>query len=496
MTPPSLDFDRCYAAVSARDRRFDGQFIVAVRSTGIYCRPSCPARTPTPTNVDFLPTAAAAQQRGFRACRRCRPDAVPGSPAWDLRSDVAARAMRLIGDGVVDRDGVAGLARHLGYSARQLSRVLTEELGAGPLALARARRATTARTLIDNTTLSMSEIALAAGFSSIRQFNDTMRAVYGVAPTALRSTRRPTQHPTHGRIRLNLPVRQPFSVAWLHWFLSAHAIDGLEAVHHDGEVPVYTRALTLPHGPAAIALAVSDDHVAADIACTDLRDLSAAVQRIRRLLDLDADTESIDRALHADPVLAPLIDRCPGIRSPGAVDPFETLIRTMVGQQISLAAARTHGRRLVDALGEPLPVAADHIGPAPRLFPTPAAIAERGHQVLTGPRRRVDAIIGAARAVAEGTVDLHAGLTTAQIRAHVLALPGIGRWTADYLALRVLGDPDVLLDTDLILLRSAARLDIDLTDTAHWAPWRSYVSMHLWHDALRETEPILAAARP
>ena len=494
-TSADLDFERCYRALSSRDTRFDGQFFVAVRTTGIYCRPSCPAVTPHPENVDFVITAAAAQQGGFRACRRCLPDAVPGSPRWNLNSDLASRAMRLIGDGLVDRAGVDGLATALGYSSRQLNRVLTEELGAGPLALARANRATNARILIECTPMSMADIAFAAGFASVRQFNDTIREVFALSPTELRR-RRGRQPRRRGaddhapvRVSLRLSVRQPFSAAWLRWFLAGHVIEGLEDFR-DG---VYHRSIALPHGPAAVSLTLHDDHVVADIAQVDMHDLGTAVHRLRRMLDLDADVAAVDAALDADAQLAPLVANCPGIRVPGALDPVEMLIRTMLGQQISLAAARTHGRRLVAALGEPL--ASPH-GTVTHLFPTAAAIAERGAEVLTGPRRRVAAILGVARSVADGDVALHAGMPAEELRASLMALPGIGRWTADYVAMRVLGDPDVLLDTDLILKRRAEAIDIDLTDSQRWSPWRSYVSMHLWHDALRETEPLLRSARP
>ncbi|MGZ8176563.1 DNA-3-methyladenine glycosylase 2 family protein [Williamsia sp. SKLECPSW1] len=485
----ALDHDGCYRALASRDRRFDGQFFVTVTSTGIYCRPSCPAIRPRRDNVAFVLTAAAAQQRGFRACRRCLPDAVPGSPLWDVRDDLASRAMRLIGDGVVDRSGVDGLAQSLGYSARHVTRVLTEQLGAGPLALARANRATTARLLIQCTPMPMSDIAFAAGFASIRQFNDTIREVFAESPTALR--RRGGDPGVHDgtTIRLRLGVRRPFAPAWLDWFLAGHAVDGLE--HHDGTT--FHRAVTTPHGHAIVSATLHADHVEGAVRARDLRDLGPAIARLRRLLDLDADAEAVDAALADDPEIGPLVADWPGIRVPGAVDGFETLIRTMVGQQISLAAARTHVGRLVDTLGEPIDTGTDpSSGQAvTRLFPTPAAIAERGHEVLRGPRRRVAAICGVARTVAEGALPLHPGMEAGELRASLLAQPGIGRWTADYVVMRVLRDPDILLDGDLVLRRHADALGIDLTDTGRWAPWRSYVSMHLWRHALAPSVPLL-----
>ncbi|MGV9414469.1 AlkA N-terminal domain-containing protein [Nocardia sp. NPDC003693] len=483
MSANDLDFERCYRAVTTRDARFDGQFFTAVRTTGIYCRPSCPAITPKPANVTFMPTAAAAQQGGYRACRRCLPDAAPGSPLWNTRADLAARAMRLIADGVIERGGVPALADTLGYSQRQLTRVLTSELGAGPLALARAHRAHTARLLIQTTRLSMSDIAFAAGFASIRQFNDTVREVFAVSPTTLRDESRrrngDTLPATNGTLTLRLPYREPLDRTWLEWFLSAHAAPGLE-LWEDG---VYTRALRTPHGHATVGLSVQPGHVRASLALHDMRDLAPTVARLRHLLDLDADPIGIDEALSAGlesthRAGGPGAVLAPGIRVPGCLDGPELLLRTMIGQQISVAAANTHVARLVRALGEPIP------GPAPHLFPTAAAIAEHGAEVLTGPARRVEAIVGAARALADGDLVLHSGRTAAELRRDLLALDGVGPWTADYVTMRLLADPDVLLPTDLVVRRGASLLGIDLTDTARWAPWRSYLTMHLWKHAL------------
>ncbi|MBK5288461.1 MAG: DNA-3-methyladenine glycosylase 2 family protein, partial [Acidimicrobiia bacterium] len=272
------DAETCYRAVESKDARFDGWFFTAVTTTKIYCRPSCPARTPFRTNVEFLPTAAAAQRAGYRACKRCRPDASPGSPEWDPRGDVVARAMRLIADGVVDRDGVGGLARRLAYSERQLHRLLTAEVGAGPLALARAQRAQTARVLIETTDLRMADIAFAAGFASIRQFNDTVREVFATSPSALRHHHGPRPEP--GTVTVRLAARQPFDGRALLEFLALRAVPGIEAVT-DG---AYRRSLALPHGPAVMALTPAADHVVAQFRLDDQRDLTAAVARARRLL--------------------------------------------------------------------------------------------------------------------------------------------------------------------------------------------------------------------
>ncbi|WP_063711818.1 AlkA N-terminal domain-containing protein [Nocardia sp. BMG111209] len=479
-----LDFERCYRAVATRDARFDGQFVTAVRTTGIYCRPSCPAITPKRSNVTFLPTAAAAQQSGFRACRRCLPDAAPGSPLWNTRADLAARAMRLIADGVIERGGVPALADALGYSQRQLTRVLSAELGAGPLALARAHRAHTARLLIQTTRMPMSDIAFAAGFASIRQFNDTVREVFAVSPTTLREESRRLRGdaipngngPTvNGLLTLRLPYREPLDRSWLEWFLSAHAVPGLEQ-WEDG---TYTRALRTPHGYATVRLQVLPGHVRAGLTLHDMRDLAPTVARLRHLLDLDADPVGIDDALDAGNRRGRM-PFSPGIRVPGCFDGPELLLRTMIGQQISVSAATTHTARLVETLGDPIP------GPMPYLFPSAETIAERGADVLTGPTRRTASIINVARALASGDLVLHSGRTAADIRRDLLALDGVGPWTADYVTMRLLADPDILLHTDLVVRRGAALFGIDLADTGRWAPWRSYLSMHMWKRALAE----------
>ncbi|PXY21182.1 AlkA N-terminal domain-containing protein [Prauserella muralis] len=479
------DTERCYRAVMSRDARFDGQFIVAVRTTGIYCRPSCPAMTPKARNVEFFPTSAAAQSNGYRACRRCLPDAVPGSPEWNVRADLAARAMRLIADGTVEREGVPGLARRLGYSERQLGRVLTAELGAGPLALARAHRAHSARLLIELSTMPLSDIAFAAGFSSVRQFNNTIREVFAATPSQLRATaagkRRKAEAPaetttTAGvRLHLRLPFRPPFDAAGLLEFLAARAVPGVEDATSG-----YVRTLRLPHGSGVVRLEPSDTHVRCDLRLTDVRDLGNAVARVRRLADLDADPEAARQVLAADRALAPMVAATPGIRVPGAVDGPELVLRAMLGQQVSVAAARTAAGRLAAALGEP--TAAAGAGEPGLLFPSPAAVAEHGAEVLRGPRRRVEAILAVAAALAGGELDVHVGREPAELRADLLAAPGIGPWTADYVLMRVLGHPDILLDGDLALRKGAAAFGIgDLTGHAQaWRPWRSYAGMYLW----------------
>src|SRR6478752_2870831 len=278
------DPDTCYRAVQSRDPRFDGWFFTAVRTTGIYCRPSCPAITPQRRNVSFHPSAAAAQRAGYRACKRCRPDAAPGSPEWDVRGDLAGRALRLIQDGTVDREGVPGLAHRLGYSERQVHRTLVAEVGAGPIALARAQRAQTARVLLETTELPITDIAFAAGFSSVRQFNETVQTVFAMTPSALRKGRRTRAVAEAGVVTLRLPYREPMNLAALLDFLGAHAIPGLEAYVDD----VFTRVIDAPSGPALVSMQAGSGAVQCRVRLTDTRDLVTVVARVRRLLDLDA----------------------------------------------------------------------------------------------------------------------------------------------------------------------------------------------------------------
>jgi AraC family transcriptional regulator, regulatory protein of adaptative response / DNA-3-methyladenine glycosylase II len=478
-----IDEEQSYRASASRDARFDGQFIVAVRTTRIYCRPSCPAITPKRQNMTFFPTAAAAQQAGFRACRRCLPDSVPGSPEWNLRADLAGRAMRLISDGVVEREGVPGLARRVGYSERHLTRVLTAELGAGPLALARAHRAHSARLLIETTSLGFADIAFAAGFTSVRQFNDTIRTVFAVTPSGLRvAARRRPRGGAAAAVSLRLPYRAPYDADGIMAFLAARAIPGMESIE-DGE---YGRTLRLPHGTGTARLRPADGHFECTLRLTDMRDLGSAVSRLRRLFDLDADPSAVADVLAADPLLASSVAAEPGVRVPGSVDGAEIVTRALIGQQITVAAARTALASLTAALGEPLP---SPDGALTTLFPTPSAIATHGASVLTGPRRRIDTMLTVNAALASGDLDIHVGASPDELSAELQAFPGVGPWTAGYVLMRVLGAPDVLLTTDVALRKGAAALGLPtdpaaLTERGNaWRPWRSYAGMHLWRAA-------------
>jgi AraC family transcriptional regulator of adaptative response / DNA-3-methyladenine glycosylase II len=459
------DEERCYRAAKAKDRRFDGWFFAGVTSTGIYCRPSCPAMTPKRANLRFFATAAGAQLAGFRACKRCRPDATPGSPAWNGRADVAARAMRLIADGVVDREGVGGLARRLGYSHRQVHRQLVAEVGAGPLALARAQRAQTARTLIETTDLAFADVAFASGFASVRQFNDTVQAVFATTPTGLRARRRGAPAGA-GWVQLRLPYREPMDADAVLGFLAARLVPGVEELT-DG---TYRRTLDLPHGPAIVELRAQPGAMACRLRLTDLRDLTTAVQRSRRLFDLDADPEAVVAQLGADPALGPLVATSPGRRSPGAVDGHEVAVRAVLGQQISVAAARTLAGRLVAEHGAALP---RPDGGLTHLFPRWAALADAD---LPLPAARA----GALRSLVTSGIDVEPGADRPEVERRLLALPGIGPWTAGSIALRALGDPDVFLPTDGVVRVALATLGCQPADAERWRPWRSYALHHLW----------------
>ncbi|WP_046498717.1 DNA-3-methyladenine glycosylase 2 family protein [Streptomyces odonnellii] len=527
-----MDEETRYEAVSSRDARFDGAFFFAVETTGIYCRPSCPAVTPKRENVRFFPTAAAAQGNGFRACRRCRPDAVPGSAEWNVRADVVGRAMRMIGDGIVDREGVPGLAGRLGYSARQVQRQLNAELGAGPVALARAQRAHTARVLLQTTGLPVTEIAFAAGFASVRQFNDTIRQIYARTPSELRresgtGVRRtaaaarvavsarsagsgrarvddggpgvdgrvtrggsddgrsagfPTgDAPTAGnsvavghhddapslslslspspdvpaltRIPLRLAYRGPYAAREVFDLLAREAVPYIEEVTGEPGNRTYGRTLRLPHGPGIVGVdealpagaaqaRARSGWLEARIHLTDLRDLTTAVQRLRRLFDLDADPYAVDERLGSDPRLAPLVSARPGLRSPGAAEPEEYALRALVGY----AAAG----RLVELYGEDVP---QPRGGLTRLFPEPAALAG---DPVAGPL---------ATALADGTVRLDPGADRDEAERLLLAVPGVTPRTAALIRMRALGDPDVAPEEE--------------QDEEAWRPWRSYAMRHL-----------------
>lgn len=482
------DSDRLWRAIEMEDPRFDGWVFCGVTSTGIYCRPSCPARTPKRQNVRFFATAAAAQAAGFRACKRCRPDATPGSPEWDRRADLVGRAMRLIADGVVDREGVSGLARRLSYTERHIHRVLVDAVGASPIALARAQRAQTARILLETTSLPIIEVAFAAGFRSVRQFNGTVQEVFACAPRQLRERARRNGRPQEsGAVELRLPFRAPFDVDGLFEFLGQRAVSGVEELC-DGAL---RRSMSLPHGFGVVELRPASDakskrgqaHLIARFWLDSVKDLATAMQRSRCLLDLDADPASVVEALGEDDLLGAIVSASPGRRVPGSVGAEELAVRAVLGQQISVSGARTLTGRLVAELGEPL---SRPIGSVTHAFPSAAAIAAANPERLPMPAARRHALQTLAKALSEGDLTLDSGCDWEQTRSQLLSLRGIGPWTADYIAMRGLRDPDAFLPGDLGVRRALERLSEDGRPAAasriseRWRPYRAYALQYLW----------------
>ena len=500
------DLETCYRAIQSRDARFDGWFFVAVATTGIYCRPSCPAAAPKRENVRIYPTAAAAQAAGFRACLRCRPDAAPGSPQWNLSADAAGRAMRLIADGVVDREGVDGLARRLAYSPRHLRRLLVEQLGAGPLDLARAQRAQTARLLIETTALPFNDVAFAAGFASLRQFNDTIRTVFALTPTEIRRRAGRRRHAGASRLAasppaalaelgalvLRLPRREPFDGDAILRFLSARAVPGVEEVSGD----TYRRTLRLPHGDGLAELTPRADHVECALRLTEMRDLGAAVERCRALFDLDADPQAVDAVLGADPVLGSLVAGAPGRRVPGAADGTELAVRAVIGQQVSVASARAVAARLAASLGRPL---VEPRGTLLVTFPSAEALAAADPALLPLPTTRRHTVLTLSQAIADRRIVVSAATDRDELRERLLQIPGIGEWTVAYVLMR-LGDTDAFPATDHGVRCALEALDqpADAAAAARlaeaWRPWRAYAVQHLW-DVEPTSAPRTAAKR-
>ena len=480
-------------AVESRDSRFDGWVTVGVTSTGIYCRPSCPTPVrPKRRNMRFFATPASAQQAGFRACKRCLPDAAPGSPEWNRRDDLVGRAIRAIDDGVVDRSGVEGLARQLAVSSRQLNRLLSVEVGATPLALARARRARAARLLIETTDLRFSDVAFAAGFDSIRQFNDTVQEVFARSPSELRrlavSKRaggsKPVEATAPGTtIPMRLALRPPYNRLQVMNWLHSHAVPGVEVAAGNR----YARSLRLPGGPATVVVELLEDHAIASFRLSSLSDLQTAVHRCRRMLDLDADPAAVDACFADDPFLGASVIANPGTRSPADVDGFDAVLRAVVHQQVSVASAVGVLARLTARHGIALdePCALDD-----RLITTviPGAEvwAELDPASLGLPASRAATIVAVSRSVAEGEVDLSPGADRDAARRALLSVKGIGPWTAAIASLRGLSDPDVFVPGDLALRRAAESLGVPSSPTdldamsERWRPWRSYAMHHLW----------------
>jgi AraC family transcriptional regulator of adaptative response / DNA-3-methyladenine glycosylase II len=477
----------CYRALQTHDARFDGRFFVAVRTTGIYCRPVCPAPGPKFENCTFVPSAAAAHELGYRPCLRCRPETSPGTPAWLGTSAVVSRALRLISGGALDSGSVDGLAGRLGVGERHLRRLFLKHLGAPPLAVARTRRVLFAKKLINETSLPMADVAMSSGFSSIRSFNETIRDTYDRSPSELRRDSASQNGTAAGHaISLRLPFRAPFHWDALVGFLTLRATPGVEEVSPE----FYRRTVSCAgaDGVVEVRPAKGDNHLTAAIWLTHPRALLAVVERLRRLFDLSADPNEIAAHLRADPRLRPAVDAKPGLRVPGAWDGFELAVRAILGQQVSVKGATTLAGRIAAAYGEPLPAVARVAGMDRliTLFPTPAALAAADLGAVGMPGSRAKAVTSLAAAVARGEIAFDSARGLDETIRQLCALPGIGEWTAQYIAMRALGEPDAFPASDLGLrkaLSGGEKLPAEaqvLQAAEAWRPWRAYGAMYLW----------------
>ena len=491
MTPSILpDADTCYRALSARDRRFDGVFFVGVTTTGIYCRPVCPARLPARSSCRVFPNPGAAEVEGFRPCLRCRPERAPGRAIVDASRRVAERAAVRIGAGALNQGSVEDLATELHVGPRQLRRALKREYGATPVQLAQTHRLLLAKRLLTETTLPVGQVAFASGFSSLRRFNALFRERYRMSPSRLRRELRPGAPDAPApALTLTLDYRPPYDWEGLTGFLAARAIDGVESVEVGEDVPArYLRTLAVDghRGWAAVQPSERDSpSLRVELSLSLIPVLMPVLTRLRHLFDLDAEPEVIRAHLEPDPVLGPRVRRRPGLRVPGAADGFEIGWRAILGQQVSVAAARTLARRFADAFGEPADEG-DCLPPGLSRFPVqPGAVVEAGPDRIAAlglPRSRAESVAELARAVAEGTVVLEPGGDVAETMERLQRIPGIGPWTARYIALRALHWPDAFPDGDLGVRRA---LDGSSAAEARrvaqpWRPWRAYATLYLW----------------
>jgi len=471
----SLDPELCYRVLVSRDRRFDGRFFMGVLTTGIYCRPGCPARIPAQRNVRFYTTAAAAEAEGFRPCLRCRPETAPGSAAARGTHATVTRALRLIDEGALDEGSVETLASRLGVTDRWLRQLFARQLGASPLDVAQTRRAHLARRLLDETRLPLAEVALAAGFAGERQLRRAVQHTFRRPPSALRGAGAAARD---AALTLRLPARAPFDAAPLLAFMAARAIPGVETVERGD----YRRSVVLDGVQALLEVEAMRDGVTLRLTPPVPRALPRVVARVTRIFDLDADAAAIAAHLSADPLLRRAL-RGRAVRVPGAWDAFEVGVRGLLGQQVSVAAARTLAGRLVRLCGAPLIAPRGVITHA---FPTPAAVAAAPLERLGLPRARAAALRGFARAVAGGTLDLEELRDLDDAVEQLTALPGIGDWTAHYLAMRGLAEPDALPASDLGVRKALIHRghmpgvrDV-IARAERWRPWRSYAVFALW----------------
>lgn len=488
-----LDADACYRALATRDGRFDGRFFVCVTSTGIYCRPVCPARTPGRSRCRFVRCAAAAEEAGFRPCLRCRPETAPGTPAWAGTSASVARALRLIDEGALDRGSVAALAERLGLGDRHLRRLFRQHLGASPAAVAQTRRLHFARRLIDESDLPMTALAAAAGYRSVRRFNEAVRRGFDRSPSQLRA-RASCRASSEPGARFELRYREPFDWAGLIGFFSSHGLPGVELVRADrlwrtvrvGDTRGWL-CVGIDRARSALVARVELDGAAA---------LAVVAERVRSMFDLRADPAAIEQHLAGDPRLAAAVAQAPGRRVPGCWDAFELAVRAVLGQEVSVRGGITFATRLVERCGEPLalPGAAAEAG-LTRLFPTPEQLrgADLSGLGLTG--LRVKALHGLAEAVVAEPDLLEPGRDLEAQVSRLRALPGIGPWTASYIALRALGEPDAFPSGDLVLRQRLGSKASPVSEAVlraraeAWRPWRGYAALLLWGESAREAAP-------
>lgn len=477
-----LDREACYRALQTRDPRFDGRFYTAVRSTGVYCRPICPARPPRIENCIFLPSAAAAHQMGFRPCLRCRPELTPGVAGWRGTANSVTRALHLIAEGAMNEAGVDELADRLGMTARHLRRLFDRHVGATPISVAQTQRILFAKKLLDESALSMTDIALAAGFGTVRRFNGVMRRTYGRTPTELRRSIAATREPATA-VTLKLPFSPPYDWRGMADFLGLRAIPGVESVAAD----CYRRTFAIEHaeGTVEVRPCAGQNYLLATIRTNDVASLAAVVARLRRLFDLDADASAVDAHLATDPILAERVRERPGLRVPGAWDGFELAVRAVLGQQISVAGATTFAGRLAAMLGRPLgAIPAGY--PVHLVFPAPAALASADLTRIGLTRARAMTLQKLGGAMADDPGLLRSYETLDATVAKFNALPGIGPWTAHYIAMRALREPDAFPASDLGLLRALATpagrpTPAQVLAIAEaWRPWRAYAALRLW----------------
>ena len=477
-----LDHDACYRALQTRDARFDGRLFIGVKTTGIYCRPICPARTPKLQNITFYPTAAAAQEAGFRPCLRCRPETSPDLGAWRGTSNTVSRALSLIEAGALDEADVDTLAARLGVGERQLRRLFRQHLGASPVAVAQTRRVLLAKQLIHETQLPMVEVAMASGFGSVRRFNENLQTLYDRPPSALRRSSKPEQSAA-GAVTLKLSYRSPYDWEAMLAFLSLRAIPGVEMVK-DG---VYARTIAIGAHRGMISVGpTTGDKLSVTVRFPDLTALPAIIARVRRVFDLAADPVTIGAHLSQDPLLAPLVAARPGLRCPGAWDGFELAIRAILGQQITVVAARGLAAKLVAAHGAPLPAELASEGLS-HVFPSAPSLVDADFAALGMPRSRAAALSAMTEAVVADPNIFGARRSLDDAIGALKALPGIGEWTAQYIAMRELREPDAFPAADIGLMRALTDASgrrpspAELSARAEaWRPWRAYAALHLW----------------